>query len=198
MDCFNGEMSGWLDSTGAADTTLQGECDLQDDTWANTDYYWQDVTQYYYSRGYGILDISGPLEYNEYSKAVFGDEWTLAEDPNLLWTYGGDFPILTIGVLMWRYLSSYHSGIPSGHDVMTGFWQPSEEEEAAGLKGHDGISPDFCTYISAIAAAYTMKEYGAEIDENGDANENGWNSTAPDSIDSIADGSLGWAAFQMI
>jgi len=166
----------------------------------------------YYERGFGMMGIFGAEEYNEFSKAVFGDEMTLADDPDLLFTYNeGDFQILPVAVGIWRYMQSYHSALPSAHDVITGLWTPTEAEAEAGLAGPH----DFCTLVSVVAAGISMRTQSllirypaltADADTPVDtANELpddcDWDCLLVDAevsaIESIADGSLGWAAYQM-
>lgn len=108
----------------------------------------------YYERGFGMMGIFGAEEYNEFSKAVFGDEMTLADDPSLLFSYNeGDFQILPVAVGIWRYMQSYHSALPSAHDVITGLWTPTEAQTEAGLAGPH----DFCTLVSVVAAGISMR-----------------------------------------
>jgi len=55
-------------------------------------------------------------------------------DPMLIFNYSeGDFQILPVAVLLWRYLGVYHAGLPTVHDLVTGFWTPSDAEAAVGL-----------------------------------------------------------------
>lgn len=73
-------------------------------------------------------------------------------------------------------------------------WTPTEAEAAAGLKGPH----DFCTFVSNIAATYMMREEGPQWDEdNWESDKDGWNSIAANTVSSVFDGSLGWAAYQM-
>jgi len=179
---------------------------------ANTGRTYVGATGTYYDRGFGLMGIFGAEEYNEFSKAVFGDEMTLADDPDLLFTYSeGDFQILPVAVMIWRYMQSYHSALPSAHDVITGLWTPTEAEAEAGLAGPH----DFCTLVSVVAAGISMRTQSLLIrypalTENEDepvevANELpddcDWDCLLVDAvvsdIESIADGSLGWAAYQM-
>lgn len=84
---------------------------------------------------------------------------------------------------------------------MTGMWEPTDAETEAGLKGPH----DFCTFVAQVGAAYMMRSEGAhqtcttveEVETCEDTYADMWNSTNPYSIDSVADGSLGWAAYQM-
>jgi len=196
-DCLYGEWNDFYGDDGSVDTTLQDACRYGADGWVETAGTWEDATQYYYERGFGILGLRGSEEYSEFSKAIFGNEWELVEYPNMLWEYsGGDgFQILPVAVLIWRYLARYHSGLPSPHDVVTGFWEPTEAEEEAGLQGPH----DFCTLVTAVGSVWLMREYGPEIidDSTGELNAQGWNSAAASTIPAVADGSLGWAAYQM-
>lgn len=87
--------------------------------------YWWDKDMYYYERGYSVISLAGPEDYSEYSKAIFGNEETLGSNPDNIYTFYGDgeeFNNLPPGVIFWRYLQSYHSGLPSMHDIITGFW----------------------------------------------------------------------------
>jgi len=110
-------------------------------------------------------------------------------------------------------MQNYHSGLPSAHDVVTGFWTPSEAEAEAGLTGPH----DFCTLAAIIGTNYgmMMKERADKYSYDGDTSmpsvasmasytwaeltaysgitADGWE----DSVDFINDGSLGWAAYQM-
>jgi hypothetical protein len=94
-------------------------------------------------------------------------------------------------------------------------WEPTEAEAAAGLTGPH----DFCTFVSQVAAAWEMKEYGCvyagytHYYDNGEyyyhenyynsddeyycMYDNEWNSMEANYIHTIDDGSLGWAAYQM-
>jgi len=129
------------------------------------------------------LGLKGPKDYTEFSKAIFGNEFELTEEPDLVFTYEvGGFGILPVAILFWRYLQSYHSGLPSAHDVITGLWTPSEKEELAGLK-----SPhDFCTFVNQVGATYMMKNEGPGFDEDlWEYNPRGWNSITPREIESV-------------
>jgi hypothetical protein len=53
------------------------------------------------------LSLYGPIEYSEFSKAVFGDEETIGMSPDLIYTYSGDideFQFLPLAILIWRYM----------------------------------------------------------------------------------------------
>lgn len=147
---------------------------------------WQEADKAYYNRGFGLMGLKGASEYSEFSKAVFGDEWTLSENPDMVYDFppgsAGDFQIMPVAILIWRYLQNYHAGLPSGHDVVTGFWEPTDAEEEAGLKG----PRDFCTLFTQLAAGVAMRNSGAEV----------WASeTAYSSFEFIRDGSMADAAF---
>ena len=165
--CFDDEMAKVADS----DDEVDSDCEYRLDGWANTAGTNESASAYYYDRGFGVLGIKGSDEYTEFSKAVFQDEFTLTNNPNLMFTFSGEeegqFQLLPVAALVWRYMQSYHSGLPSGHDVITGMWEPSEAETAAGLKGPH----DFCTFVNVVASAYLMKEKGCAIlmttDESG-------------------------------
>jgi hypothetical protein len=121
------------------------DCGYYLEGWANTDGTGEDASQLYFERGFGVLGVAGSDEYSEFSKAVFGDEATLVADPYLMYTFSeGDFQVLPVAALVWRYMQSYHSGLPSGHDVVTGLWEPADDEVAAGMTGPH----DFCTFVS--------------------------------------------------
>jgi hypothetical protein len=36
------------------------------------------------------MGLQGAEEYSEFSKVIFGNEWELVENPNLLWTFSGE------------------------------------------------------------------------------------------------------------
>jgi hypothetical protein len=197
------------------------DCQYKDDDYVDTWNINEAADQGYFERGFGVLGLKGSDEYSEFSKAVFGDEDTLTNDANLMFTFSdGDFQVLPVAALVWRYMQSYHSGLPSGHDVITGMWEPTEAEAAAGLTGPH----DFCTFVSQVAAAVSMKEYGCAYagymvyydEDHEDAGEpyyfefyynsdneyycaydDEWGSTEAYGIPPINDGSLGWAAYQM-
>jgi len=100
----------------------------------------------------------------------------------------GEFQVLPIAILIWRYMQRYHSGLPSAHDVVTGFWQATDAETAVNLKG----PRDFCTLFAQVAAADAMrKATGADAKL--------WQSEKPaTAVTGIADGSLAEAAFMMV
>jgi len=61
----------------------------------------------YYARGFGLLSLYAPLEYSEFSKAVFGDEETLGMNPELVYSYSGgadEFQFIPLAILIWRYM----------------------------------------------------------------------------------------------
>lgn len=103
------------------------------------------------------MGLRGSEEYSEFSKALYGDEKVLTNDADMFYSFtvgDSDLRMLPIAVLLWRYLGSYHAGLPTAHDVVTGFWQPTEAEALAGLKGPH----DFCTLVSLVAAQYSLRE----------------------------------------
>lgn len=130
--------------------------------------YAYDDSKVYYARGFGMMHLYGALEYSEFSKAVFGDEETIGTNPDLIYTYNeeDEFQFLPLAVLMWRYMQSYHSALPSPHDVVTGFWTPNEAEVEAGLAG----PADFCSLAAIVATNYGMAMYERRL--YGDSIEN--------------------------
>lgn len=51
------------------------------------------------------MGVRSSEEYSEFSKAVFGDEATLGENPGLMHTFSdGDFQLLPVAALIWRYM----------------------------------------------------------------------------------------------
>lgn len=97
--------------------------------------------------------------------------------------------MLPIAVLLWRYLGSYHAGLPTAHDVVTGFWQPTEAEAEAGLQGPH----DFCTLVSLVAAQYSLREAVLQA-----GTDDAWDHVlAASEIPVVADESLGYAAMML-
>lgn len=97
--------------------------------------------------------------------------------------------MLPIAVLLWRYLGSYHAGLPTAHDVVTGFWQPTEAEAEAGLQGPH----DFCTLVSLVAAQYSLREAVLQA-----GTDDAWDHVlAASEIPVVADGALGYAAMML-
>jgi len=104
------------------------------------------------------LKVEGPIEFSEYSRVLFDNETDLGDNPDLLLTYkdwyGNEksFPPLLTALPIWRYMTQFHSYIPSMHEIVTGIFEPSHEEEQAGLKPRD-----FCTMVTAIWNTHEFK-----------------------------------------
>lgn len=191
QDCTKDPTSGeeTCEANAEFDQGTADGCEYSQDDWAETDPngLWQKDGQYYYERGFGLMGLKGHAEYTEFSKAVFGDEKVLTENPNLIFTYDEHFPILALAVHIWRYMGMYHSALPSSHDVVTGFWQPTEAHTALNLK-----SGDFCTLVSVVAAQVVLRE-SADKGKTWPTDD----MLKPSDVEMVADGSLGKAAFAM-
>lgn len=134
LDCFNADYDDeWTTpdaDTWATDDLFIAHCKNQYADWDDTDEWWQNADKYYYERGFGLFGLEDSEEYSEFSKAVFGDEWTLADTPEIVFTYNGedeDFQVLPLAILFWRHMQSYHSGLPSTHDLVTGFFEVGDD-----------------------------------------------------------------------
>lgn len=74
--------------------------------------------------------MEGPEEYNEFSKAMTGNEDHFGKNPDKVMNEGnpiGEFrgaPVsgMPIAVALWRYTQYYHSFLPSMHDIIIGTW----------------------------------------------------------------------------
>jgi len=89
-DCVNAEKAFLADPVNA--DPVDASCQHRLDGWANTFGTHESSSQYYYDRGFGVLGIKGSDEYTEFSKAVFQDETTLTNNPNLMFEFSdGEF-----------------------------------------------------------------------------------------------------------
>lgn len=100
------------------------------------------------------MKLCAPKDYNEFSKAINGDEETFGKTPEAVMTAGQEFgdefegkKATTMGyaVAIWAYVTYFDSNLPSMHDYMTGQWNPRSSESAAGLR-----QLDFCTGMSLV------------------------------------------------
>jgi len=86
-------------------------------------------TKAYYARGIGFQPLSSVMDYNVFSKVIFGNEQTLGNAPEKILFYGDKvmmgngsrmYGALIPAVLMHTYMINHHSYLPSLHDWVTG------------------------------------------------------------------------------
>jgi hypothetical protein len=71
---------------------------------------------------------------------------------------------LTFAVHLWRYMSYQVKELPSLHDVVTGYWKPTQDEKNARLAETDSNgTPDLCTVLSLAVADRNITEAIATV-----------------------------------
>lgn len=90
--------------------------------------------------------------YGPFSKAMFGDQYRLLNNPDEVATEGW----LAIASAFWFYTTPQNPK-PSMHDVVTGFWKPNNGDLNRGINFGFGatiniIADDECNFLSGKAS----------------------------------------------
>ncbi|XZF15118.1 chitinase [Chitinophagaceae bacterium MMS25-I14] len=86
-------------------------------------------------QGRGPKQLSWNYNYGQFSEAYFGNKDTLLRHPELLATD----PVVSFASAIWFWMTP-QSPKPSCHDVMTGKWQPTPRDTAAGRYPGFGVT----------------------------------------------------------
>lgn len=117
--------------------TTDPSCDYKQAGWADDAWPAQPGQQYY---GRGPFQLSWNYNYGQFSNVVaspssFNSKLFLLENPDLVHEDG----FLAMAAGIWFYMTPQDPK-PSMHDVMTGFFQPNEQDAAANITATFGTT----------------------------------------------------------